>query len=107
MEGDEGGVLGGLPRSRPGTRSDKRERPAAASDRAAEQAERRDSAAAREGGAGETPRDKRETTAEPAPERAGSGPLAGALGAATQVAATGLRVATAVPREVLRRLPRP
>ena len=95
MEGDEGGVLRGLPRSRPGTRSNKRERPAAAAERAAEQAEERGSAAARKPPAGKAP-------AEPAPAPSGGG----VLGLAGHVVGTGLRIATAVPRELIRRLPR-
>ncbi len=96
MEGDEGGVLGGLPRSRPRTRSGKRERPAAAAERAAAQAEDLAAAAARKPPAGDGP-------PPPAPEPTGGG----VLGLAGWVVGSGLRIATAVPRELIRRLPRP
>ena len=105
MEPDEGGLLGNLPRSRPGTRSGRREpeRPADSAERAARSAEERSAPSARK-----------------APTGVGSGAEAGgqvpqgspdavgqAVDAATRLAGTGWRVATLVPREVLRRLPRP
>jgi hypothetical protein len=80
MEGDDPGVLGNLPRSRPGRRSDKR--------------------------AGTNPAGSersRATRARPARED----PLAGTLGAAGRLASAGVRTGTAVTRELLRRLPRP
>jgi hypothetical protein len=82
---DDDGVLGNLPRSRPGRRSAKR-----AQAGAARAPKRRPAASA--------PR--------PAPERT-SDPVGGALRTATGVAAAGARVANGVAREVLRRLPRP
>jgi hypothetical protein len=98
-DGDE--VLGNLPRSRPGRRSDKR--PGAAAERAAEDAERRGSAAARETPAGTDP----PPPAEPSAETAGSDPVGGALRFAGRAAEAGLQVAGGISREILRRLPRP
>jgi hypothetical protein len=102
MDGDENGVLGNLPRSRPGTRSQKRSsaagRPSEAASRAAEDAEERGAAAASPGGGGASTSAGR--------DRGSGGPLDDAVRAATKVAGTGLRVASGVTREVLRRLPR-
>ena len=74
-------MLGNLPRSRPGTRSPRR------------------------GPAG------RKRTVDSAPpgeaDRRGNGPSGGALRAVAGAAGAGVRVAGAVSREVLRRLPRP
>jgi hypothetical protein len=81
---DDGGVLGNLPNSRPGRRSDKRP--------------------ARPAGASPPP--------APAPEREAAAPtdadpLSGAIRTATGMAAAGARVANGLAREVVRRLPRP
>jgi hypothetical protein len=92
---DDGGVLGNLPRSRPGHRSDKRTGKTAAATRAV---------------AGKRP--ERAATPPPpvgddsAASRAGD-PVGHAIRAAAGVASTGARVAGGVAREVLRRLPRP
>jgi len=79
---DDGGVLGNLPNSRPGRRSDKR--PA-------------------------TPRAKDQRP--PALPTSGDEPehdaIADAIRAATGAAATGARVANGIAREIVRRLPRP
>jgi hypothetical protein len=107
---DDGGVLGNLPRSRPGHRSEKRTGTTGA--KAADRAERTEAEAA-------TPaaEEKPPPPAPPAGEdraRAGEAPPAregdlvgDAVRTVTGVAATGARVATGVAREVLRRLPRP
>ena len=103
-EGDE--VLRKLPRSRPGTRSQKRkgqERPDATSKRAAEGAERRGSRAARTPGAGRAPR----PPAEPDEAASGGDPLRDAAKLAVRAAGAGVQVAGAVSRELLRRIPRP
>jgi hypothetical protein len=82
---DDGGVLGNLPRSRPGRRSDKR-------------------AAA--------PSQVRTEHAEP-PEQpshqepAGGSPIGGVTRALTSLAGGGARAAHGIAREALRRLPRP
>ena len=79
MEPEGGGVLRNLPRSRPGTRSGKRDGPAS----------RRPA---------------------PPPPRAAGGegdPVGDAVRALAGVAETGAKVANAVTRELLRRLPRP
>jgi hypothetical protein len=109
-------VLGNLPHSRPGRRSEKRDagRPAGA---AAEKAEAMDSAAAK------TPRPKRAARprtpaaarprrtqappAAPTPEPRSRGPVGEAVHLAGRIAGTGVRVAGGVTKEVLRRLPRP
>ena len=77
MNGEERGLLGNLPRSRPGTRSDKRDGPAAS-----EQTQR-------------------------SPEPAAGDPVGDVLRAAGRTAGAGLRTAGDVTREILRRLPRP
>jgi hypothetical protein len=81
---DDGGVLGNLPNSRPGRRSDKR--PATPGGAA----KRRPPAAA-----------KRAEEAPPAD------PVGDVIRAATGLASVGARVANGVAREVVRRLPRP
>jgi hypothetical protein len=96
---DEGGVLGNLPRSRPGRRSQKRD----ATARAAETAERRSAKAARP---------SPQAAARPKPPRAeppagGGDPVGGAVRLAAGIAQAGLQVAGGLTREVLRRLPRP
>jgi hypothetical protein len=98
---DDGGVLGNLPRSRPGRRSQKRDTAA----RAAETAERRSAKAARPSG---------QTAAGPArrrgakpPPAEGGDPVGEAVRLAAGIAQTGLQVASGLTREVLRRLPRP
>jgi hypothetical protein len=78
MERDDAGVLRGLPRSRPGVRSGKRAAPA--------------------------PRKARGKPAEPPPP---ADPVGDAVKTVADAAGAGLRLADAVTREVLRRLPRP
>ena len=90
---DEGGVLGNLPRSRPGRRSQKR-----ASGKAGQRAPGKRSANA--------------AADKPAPAPAAQGttsddPVGDAVRFATQVPLVGVRVAAGVTRELLRRLPRP
>jgi hypothetical protein len=104
----ERGVLGNLPRTRPGHRSDKRAggRPAEAAGVAARKAEAGGGAAAR------TPRPKRAGAGrKPAPEQprqsATGGPIEGAVHTAGKIAGAGARIAEGLAREVLRRLPRP
>ena len=76
---DDGGVLGNLPNSRPGRRSDKRPPSPPADDRQGPPAAARD-------------------------ER--SDPVGEAVRTATGIAATGARVANGLARELVRRLPR-
>jgi hypothetical protein len=111
---DEGGVFGKLPHSRPGRRSEKREagRPGSAARAAARKAEAAGSPAARKpagarrkpsGGARTKPR-------PPQPVEAAEGhggPVGDAVHAATRVARAGVRVASALASEFVRRLPRP
>jgi hypothetical protein len=80
---DDEGVLGNLPNSRPGRRSDKRPaKPRAASKPPPATAKRRD----------------KEPQADP---------VGDAIRAATGIAAAGARVANGVARELVRRFPRP
>jgi hypothetical protein len=82
---DDGGVLGNLPRSRPGRRSDKR---AAAPSRVRT--------------------DHAEPPEEPYPrEPAGDSSIGGVARALTSLAGGGARTAHGIAREALRRLPRP
>lgn len=85
MDGDDPGLLGGLPRERRGTRSDKRQESPAPRLRKRPAASRAPSS---------------RPPAEP-PEA--GGPIRGA----GRIAGAGLRVAGGVTRGVLRRLPRP
>ena len=146
---DDEGVLGNLPKSRPGRRSSKREagagRPSKAAAKAATKAEvagepaakppptpkaRRTSAkpgraaagaaspkgsragrkAAAKGGGIEDQvalRDEIHAEAQPEPAQSSGDALSAAVRAAAGLAVTGVRVASAVTQELLRRLPRP
>jgi hypothetical protein len=98
---DDQGVLGNLPRSRPGQRSEKRASRGERKERAgAGGRTARTSAAA----AGTRPRSS--SRPQPTPP-AGADPVRGAILGAAGLALTGAKVATGVTREVLRRLPRP
>jgi hypothetical protein len=119
---DEQGVLGNLPRSRPGQRSEKRgggvraaaaataadaakvadRKPAAKGKPAAKRkpAAQRKPAARRKPAAKRTPAAKRHTQ-QPVPETASSDPLTGAVRLAGKVAEAGLKTAGSL----LRRLP--
>lgn len=77
---DGGDVLGNLPRTRPGRRSEKRDG---------------------------KPGQKRPRTPPPEPPEPEADPVGDAVRAAAGVAGAGLRVANGITREVLRRLPRP
>jgi hypothetical protein len=77
---DGGDVLGNLPRTRPGRRSEKRE------------------------GQTETRRPRRQPPPPPEPD---PDPVGDAVRAAAGVAGAGFKVAGGITREVLRRLPRP
>jgi hypothetical protein len=80
---DDGGVLGNLPNSRPGRRSEKRSaQPPPASQPRPQRAAR---------------------PAQPEPE---ADPVSEVIRAATGLASAGARVANGVAREVVRRLPR-
>jgi len=95
---EDSGVLGNLPRSRPGRRSQKRD----AAARAASSAEQRGSKAA------QPPSHARGRPAPAPPEpSAGADPVGEAVRTAARVAGSGLKLADGVTREVLRRLPRP
>jgi hypothetical protein len=91
MDGEDPGLLGGLPRERRGTRSDKRQEGSSA------RPPKRPAAAKRPAG-------QRPAAARPPDEPPDAiGPIRGA----GRIAGAGLRVAGGVTRGVLRRLPRP
>ena len=96
---DEEGVLGNLPRSRPGRRSAKRAHKPA--DDAA-RASRADPRTAKQRAARPKP------AADERPQAASSsGPVSGVLRTVTSLAGGGARLAHGAARGVLRRLPRP
>ena len=80
MKPEDPGMLGKLPRSRPGRRSDKRDP--------------------------DTPPSRRRVAPKAEPKPA-DGPVGEVLRATAKGVGTGLRVANGVTREVLRRFPRP
>jgi hypothetical protein len=79
---EDRGVLGNLPHTRPGRRSEKR-------------------------AAGTTRPKRAAVPPEPADESGTGGPLGHLVHGAEKVAGAGLRVAGGLAREILRRLPRP
>jgi hypothetical protein len=82
---DDGGVLGNLPNSRPGRRSEKRS-----------------------ASPGAAPKRRPPAAAKPAEEEQHqTDPVGHVIRAATGLATAGARVANGVAREVVRRLPRP
>jgi hypothetical protein len=109
---DDGGVLGNLPRSRPGQRSEKRTGRAAAAAAAPKERAQPGKPAGAPPSAGATPKQPAgaRTSGDAPPEQPashGGDPVVETIRAVTGVAATGARVAGGVAREVLRRLPRP
>lgn len=116
MTDEEPGLLGNLPRSRPGTRSDKRgqtggSKPAPKLSQAAKPGVKSTAAAKKPAAAAKKPAaPKRAPAPEPRPEPVASKsvpPSPSPLESAVKVAGAGLRVAEGVTREVLKRLPRP
>jgi hypothetical protein len=110
---DDKSVLGNLPRSRPGRRSEKRGgRPADAAERAADRSEGRSapsamppSAAARSKAG---PAQRQAKPAPPPPPAPAAGdPIGEAARATAKLVGAGVRVGTGIAQEVLRRLPRP
>ncbi|HYI38363.1 MAG TPA: hypothetical protein VEX39_17285 [Thermoleophilaceae bacterium] len=120
MSPEEPGLLGNLPRSRPGTRSDKRKatggsKPAPKRSQAAKPGVKETTAAKKPKAAAKKPKPKKPPVAstppppgpQTEPPSESRPPSPGALESAVKVAGAGLRVAEGVTREVLRRLPRP
>jgi hypothetical protein len=123
----DGGVLGKLPHSRPGRRSEKRGagRPSQAAGAAAEKAEAVDAAAARtprparpsrppkrqtrprQGAATRTKRAAPPPRRQPPPAPASGGPVEQAVRAVGKIAGAGLQVAGGVAKGLVRRIPRP
>lgn len=141
---DDGGVLGNLPNSRPGKRSEKRERPAKSAARAAAKAEKSGTPAAKAasksrasakpgrkaaGAAGPKAARPKRTAAlkgpgsgdgvdvghdmgakgrhDPVPPSPADDPVGAVVRTAAGITVAGVKVAGAVGRELLRRLPRP
>jgi hypothetical protein len=119
---DDKSVLGNLPRSRPGTRSDKRRkaRPADAAEAAARASEQeppaakpkpKPRAAAKPKAAAKPPHPPKpveEPVPDPgAPEPVASDPLGDVARTAAKAVGTGVKIGTGLAQEVLRRLPRP
>ena len=114
---DDKSVLGNLPRSRPGTRSDKRRkaRPADAAEAAAKASEEGPPAAKPKARAAARPKPAAKPRPEPArepvpdpgaPEPAASDPLGDVARTAAKAVGTGVKIGTGLAQEVLRRLPR-
>jgi hypothetical protein len=101
---DDDGVLGNLPHSRPGTRSEKRESSAAKAPRTSKPRTRAKPAPAR---AKERPDAERPQPAGSPPPQPSADAVTSVVRTAANVAANGVRVAGAVTQEILRRLPRP
>jgi len=106
---DDPGLLGNLPRSRPGTRSDKRASGAAAKPAGANPKP----STAKAPTAKPKPRPKAKPRPKvanpkprPAPESQTGDPVSEVLKAAGRLAGAGARTANGVTREILRRLPR-
>ena len=123
MTPEEPGLLGNLPRSRPGTRSDKRgdaagskaapkrSKPAKPGVKNSAAAKKKPAAAgAKKAAPKKPPAPKSQPAPKPRPEPVASKsvpPSPSPLESAVKVAGAGLKVAEGVTREVLRRLPRP
>ncbi len=104
---DDPGLLGNLPRSRPGTRSDKRT--SGSAPKAAPRKPKPAAASAAPKAAKPRPRSRPKVAnpkPRPVPESQGD-PVSEALRAAGRIAGAGARTANGVTREILRRLPRP
>jgi hypothetical protein len=89
---DDGGVLGNLPNSRPGKRSEKRNAGA----------QRKRTAAVKKPRSGDPASPPKEVPPSP-----GEDPVGAVVRTGLGIAGTGVRVAGALSREVLKRLPRP
>ena len=100
---DDGGVLGNLPNSRPGKRSEKRT--------SAKPAQRRRTAAVKKPGSGDgvvvEPVMRAEVRHDPVPPSPREDPVGAVVRTGLGIAETGVRVAGAVSRELFKRLPRP
>jgi hypothetical protein len=99
---DDRGVLGNLPRSRPGTRSEKRT--AASAKRSGAAAEKPSSHAR---AATKPPAGRTGQRPEAPAEHRSSDPVGGAIRGAVKATRNGVRLAGALTQEVLRRVPRP
>ena len=111
---DDGGVLGNLPHSRPGKRSEKRDAGAARSaarPKKASAARGKRTAAVKKPGSGDRVVVEHDMGAQvrhdPVPPPATEDPVGAVVRTATGVAVTGVRVAGALSRELFKLLPRP
>lgn len=98
MSPDDDGILGNLPRSRPGRRSTKRP---------AEHGPQKAGRAPATAGRAPADRSPGARPSDPPPEARSSDPLTGAARAAGQLAGAGLRTASRLAGQALGRLPRP
>ena len=107
MSPDDDGILGNLPRSRPGRRSTKR--PAEHGPQKAGRAPATAGRAPADRSPGARPSDPppEARSSDPPPEARSSDPLTGAARAAGQLAGAGLRTASRLAGQALGRLPRP
>jgi hypothetical protein len=96
---DDGGVLENLPRSRPGTRSEKRASAGAG-------ATTKRARARPKGSSSRTGARAEDRQPQPAARRSAD-PVGDAIRGAAKAAETGVRIAGNVAREFLRRVPRP
>ncbi|MGZ4201298.1 MAG: hypothetical protein ACXVRH_04475 [Thermoleophilaceae bacterium] len=99
---NQDGILGNLPRSRPGVRSDKRDRATTAAKKAP--AKPRTATKPRPAAAA---RPKQPAAPKPAAPTRSSDPIEQAVHLVGEVAETGIRTVAKVAGGVLRRLPRP
>ena len=104
---DEHSILGDLPRSRPGRRSERRDPGSARKARPRAAASDRPRSGAKQDRTASAPRSTRPAREPAAPDDAGPGLVTGAARAAGDVATAGIRVASRVAGGALRRLPRP
>ena len=103
---DDPGLLGNLPRSRPGTRSDKRATGSAAKPKPAAKSE---PVGAKTGPKGPTPKTRPKIAnpkPRPAPQPSPGDPVTETLKVAARIAGAGASTVNGVTRGILRRLPR-
>jgi hypothetical protein len=109
---DEGGVLGNLPNSRPGKRSARRDGPANAARTPGPKPQSQRTTAVREAGPEDGVRLRHDMDAQVGHDRANTpetqgDPLSAAVRTAAGLAIGSVKVAGAVTKELVRRLPKP
>jgi len=107
---DDPGLLGNLPRSRPGTRSDKRATGSAAKPKPAKpKPAKSEPVGAKTGPKGPTPKTRPKISnpkPRPAPQPSPGDPVTETLKVAARIAGAGASTVNGVTRGILRRLPR-